>query len=112
MPRARVLFDHIFGLPASAESADPGYVLTYHETSDAMLAADALEARRAKEADSVPRYAPGSEWAARLRDMRAFHRWLYSEHMAYAVGRLDDPTYHQPVLDEDVLASYRRRRLN
>ena len=37
MPRARVLFDHIFALPATVGGDDPGYVLSYHETSDAML---------------------------------------------------------------------------
>ena len=107
MPRTRVLFDHIFSLPATIGGDDPGYVLFYYETSDAMLAPEILEARRAKEAAAVPRYAPGSDWALRLRDMRAFHRWLYSEHMAYAAGRLDDPGYHRVALNETVLASYR-----
>ena len=107
MPRARVLFDHIFALPATVGGDDPGYVLSYHETSDAMLPPRVIAARRAKEAAAVPRYSPGSDWALRLRDMRAFHRWLYSEHMAYAAGRLEDPGYHRPAVNQSWLESYR-----
>lgn len=111
MPRAKVLFDHIFALPARAGGSAPGYEVTYHGTSDASLSEETLLARRDKEARSVPRFAPGSEWAERLRDMRSFHRWLYREHGAYASNRLNDPSWHQPTLDADVLKSYRLRRL-
>ena len=109
MPRARVLFDHIFALPARADAPSPGYELTYVETADNLLSEVALSARRAKEAASVPRYAPCSPWARRLRDMRQFHAWMYHEHGAYAASRLTDPEWHRPSdLEASLLETYRR----
>ena len=57
---------------------------------DAMLPPRVIAARRAKEAAAVPRYSPGSDWALRLRDMRAPPLALLGAH-GYAAGRLEDP---------------------
>lgn len=105
MARVRAVFDHIFALPASEGDVAPGYVLTYYEESDA-LPADVLDARVRDEQAKAPRYAEGSEWRARLRDVRALHAWMNLDHGAYAARRLLDPEWHRPE-EGAALASYR-----
>jgi uncharacterized SAM-binding protein YcdF (DUF218 family) len=87
MPRTQMIFDWVFGLPP----ADPHYALDYHTVPDRGLTEAGLEARRAKE-------------AARMEDLRhtitciaslaALHRWLFTEHRAYAGGT--DPRSDAP----------------
>jgi uncharacterized SAM-binding protein YcdF (DUF218 family) len=87
MPRTRMVFDWVFGLPP----AEPPYSLDYHTLPDRGLTAAGLAARLAKE-------------AARMEDLRgtiprvtslaALHRWLFTEHRAYAAGA--DPSGDAP----------------
>jgi uncharacterized SAM-binding protein YcdF (DUF218 family) len=79
MPRTRMVFDWVFGLPP----ADPPYVLRYHTVPDRGLMAAGLEARRAKEAarmEDLHRTIP------RISSLAALHRWFFTEHRAYAAG--------------------------
>jgi hypothetical protein len=79
MPRTRMIFDWVFGLPP----ADPPYALDYHTVPDRGLTAAGLEARRAKEAarmEDLRRTIP------RIANLAALHRWLFTEHRAYAAG--------------------------
>jgi uncharacterized SAM-binding protein YcdF (DUF218 family) len=87
MPRTRMIFDWIFGLPP----ADPPYALDYHALPDRGLTAAGLEARRAKEAarmEGLRRTSP------HIASLAALHRWLFTEHRAYAAGA--DPSSDAP----------------
>ena len=87
MPRTRMIFDWVFGLPP----ADPPYTLDYHTLPDRGLTAAGLEARRAKEAarmEDLRRTIP------RITSLAALHRWLFTEHRAYAAGA--DPRVTRP----------------
>jgi hypothetical protein len=79
MPRTRMIFDWIFGLPP----ADPPYVLDYHTVPDQGLTEVRLEARRAKE---VARMEDLRLTIPRIANLAALHHWLFTEHRAYAVG--------------------------
>jgi hypothetical protein len=79
MPRTRMIFDWIFGLPA----ADPPSVLDYHAVPDHGLTEAGLEARRAKE---VARIGDLRRTIPRITSLAALHHWLFSEHRAYAAG--------------------------
>ncbi len=79
MPRTRMVFDWVFGLPP----AEPPYSLDYHTVPDAGLTGERLGARRAKEAarmEELRRTTP------RIASLAALHRWLFAEHRAYAAG--------------------------
>ena len=79
MPRTRMVFDWVFGLPP----ADPPYALYYHTVPDRGLTGERLEARLAKEAarvEGLRRTIP------RIPSLAALHRWLFTEHRAYAAG--------------------------
>src|SRR5918993_1906460 len=79
MPRTRLVFDWVFGLPP----ADPPYALDYHAVPDRGLTAAGLAARRAKEAARV---AELRRTIPRIASLAALHRWLFTEHRAYAAG--------------------------
>ena len=87
MPRTRMVFDWVFGLPP----AEPPYVLDYHTVPDRGLTQAGLEARRAKEAarmEGLRRTIP------RIASLASLHRWLFTEHRAYAAGA--DPLRDAP----------------
>ena len=87
MPRTRMVLDWVFGLPP----AEPPYALDYHTLPDRGLTDAGLEARRAKEAarmDGLRRTIP------RINSLAALHRWLFTEHRAYAAGA--DPSGDAP----------------
>jgi uncharacterized SAM-binding protein YcdF (DUF218 family) len=79
MPRTRMIFDWVFGLPP----ADPPYTLDYHTVSDQGLTEAGLDARRAKEA---ARMEDLHRIISRVSSLVALHRWLFTEHRAYATG--------------------------
>ena len=86
-PRTRMVFDWVFGLPP----AEPPYALDYHTVPDRGLTEAGLEARRAKEVarmESLRRTIP------RIASLAALHRWLFTEHRAYAAGA--DPSSDAP----------------
>jgi hypothetical protein len=79
MPRTRMIFDWVFGLPP----ADPPYTLNFHTVPDQGLTEVGIEARRAKEAarmEGLRRTIP------HIASLAALHRWLLTEHRAYAAG--------------------------
>ena len=87
MPRTRLVFDWVFGLPP----ADPPFVVGYHAVPDRGLTEAGLEARRAKEAARV---ADLRRTIPRTASLAALHRWLFTEHRAYAAGT--DPRSDAP----------------
>jgi uncharacterized SAM-binding protein YcdF (DUF218 family) len=94
MPRTSAIFQWVFGLDESSE-----YSLDFLSVLDVGLDADALAARRDREQASLQSLGPKIE---RLQTMRALHRWLYSEHTAYAT----QPHIARPVLDPALARSY------
>jgi uncharacterized SAM-binding protein YcdF (DUF218 family) len=83
MPRTEAIFRWIFGAPPVA-----GYSLSFESVPDVGLERSVLEARRAKERASLASLQPV------IRDHRALaavHRWLFTEHAAYAVGLQPKP---------------------
>lgn len=79
MPRTKMIFDWVFGLPP----AEPPYVLDYRTVPDRGLTVAGLEARRAKE---VARMEDLRHTIPRTTSLAALHRWLFTEHRAYATG--------------------------
>ncbi len=87
MPRTQMIFDWIFGL----SPAEPPYALDYHTVPDQGLTEAGLAARRAKEVarmDDLRRAIPC------ITSLGSLHRWLFTEHRAYAVGA--DPRSDAP----------------
>ncbi len=103
MPRTRAIFDKVFALPfgepgarggAGPVGCDEKYHLEYETVEDA-LPADALEARLAREAQSLAQWL---QTARRFRTLGELHRWLHFEHGAYATARLTkEPEKLDPV---------------
>ncbi len=79
MPRTRMIFDWVFGLPP----ADPPFTLDYHAVPDQGLTEVGMEARRAKEAERMEDL---RRTIPRIASLAALHHWLFSEHRAYAAG--------------------------
>jgi uncharacterized SAM-binding protein YcdF (DUF218 family) len=90
MPRAREIFDWVFGMAPSF------YSLEYDSTPNTAMEPTALEARRRKEAASLLHLQSTKRRITRLQDL---HVWLFSEHGAYA------PTGHIDTIG-DAVASY------
>ena len=97
------IFDKVFALPfgepgarggAGPVGCDEKYHLEYETVEDA-LPADALEARLAREAQSLAQWL---QTARRFRTLGELHRWLHFEHGAYATARLTkEPEKLDPV---------------
>lgn len=87
MPRTRAIFEWVYGL--SGGLGDGPYELDFEATPDDGLDAAALAARKEREQKSL-------ENVTRLRDsmktFEEFHRWLFTEHDAYAAGVKPHPT--------------------
>ena len=88
MPRTRMIFDWVFGLTPAV----PPYTVDYHAVPNLGLTKVGIEARRAKEEvrlESLHRLIP------RIGRLAAMHRFLFTEHQAYATGanpRSDAPS--------------------
>lgn len=83
MPRTRAIFEKVFAL--APEPAFGRYNLTFVEVPNDGVAADALAARKEKEAQALPGFRNNTAGMVSMRDM---HRFLFQKHMAYASGRL------------------------
>jgi hypothetical protein len=80
MPRTKVIFDWVFGLPGLTASA---YQLTYEETPNDGLSEEAVAGRVKKEQagiESVRRL------QAKITTLAQLHEFLYSRHDAYRAG--------------------------
>jgi uncharacterized SAM-binding protein YcdF (DUF218 family) len=86
MPRTRMVFDWVFGLPP----AEPPYALDYHTLPDRGLteAASRRGGRRRRRGWRTAPHHPAH------RQLAALHRWLFTEHRAYAAGA--DPRSDAP----------------
>ncbi len=79
MERTREAFEWVFGLKPS-----PGIVLGFEEAPDTGMDKELLELKRTRERKSLD----GLRKARKgIRTVKEFHRWLYSEHDAYAAGK-------------------------
>jgi hypothetical protein len=94
--RCEAAFQWIYGLQPRAVE----FELSFAAAPDVGMGEEALQARRSREAESLRALEP----LARLyRDVETFHRWLYSEHKAYAARWIEQPP---PPLTGPVLETY------
>jgi hypothetical protein len=94
MPRTEALFRWIFRLTP----ADDSYQLHFQSVPDVGMEMEILQARRQKEAESLRQVAM---LAQQYTTLASFHRWLFTQHAAYAVEK---PAQKQA--DELLLRSY------
>jgi len=85
LPRAQCIFEHIFGIDAPAQP----YQLHFAGTPDTGYRAEALAARRLREEQSLATWRQSLQ---RLPSLAALHRWLFTQHTAYATGKESDST--------------------
>lgn len=83
MPRVKEIFQWVYELPVQGLKQD--YQLKFMPVADANenLDDDALTKRREKEAKGLVRM---KQLRQKLTTIEAFHRWLFTEHGAYAVA--------------------------
>lgn len=79
LPRTQTIFEWIFQLSSPAEP----YRLTFEAVPDIGITAMALQARQAREHASLQTV---FHLRSRLTTLPDVHRWLYTEHAAYAIG--------------------------
>lgn len=104
MPRTTAIFDAVFALPSAAK-VPSGYSISYVDVGDAGMASEAMEGRYEREAASL------IGWRATLarkgfKTLGDLHAWLYSEHSAYAAGRVTAALPPPPPLPPHILATY------
>lgn len=83
LARAEAVFRWVFGLEGSLHS----YTLDFESVPDQGIPAEALAARKEKERRSLTQLQPAIE---KIDTVVAFHRWLFTEHKAYAAGKTLD----------------------
>jgi uncharacterized SAM-binding protein YcdF (DUF218 family) len=81
LPRTEAIFRWIYGLD---DPKPGGYQLTFKSVSDSGIPEKALEARVRREKRSLLQL---EENRKKIRSMKQLHRWLFSEHAAYAGWR-------------------------
>lgn len=96
LARTEAVFDWVFGL--TPRPVD--YYLQFRAAPNAGLEPDAIAARAAKEADGLKTVQQRSR---ELTCLREFHRWLFTQHGAYAMALLDAP---RQALDARVSETY------
>lgn len=78
MPRTEAIFRWVYGM-------DPAqFDLTFEAVPDQGIEASVLQARREREAQSLERL---QETMRHVTTLMQLHRWLFSEHHAYAIER-------------------------
>ena len=77
--RTQAIFDRIFALPPFREP----WQLTFEAVPNVGIAGDSLQARSDRERASLLKF---QTLRARFTTLAAVHRWLYTEHSAYALG--------------------------
>ncbi len=96
MPRTRAIFEWVFGLSVT----NPPYTLEFAAASDEGLDPAMLRVRHAKEAEGLQRLLPLTQHIRTLPDL---HRFLFTQHDAYAVARF---TYTRPTAEKSVRDMY------
>lgn len=102
MARTRAVFGHVFAVPPRDGEPPTSYSLEFFEVDD-RLERDVMEARLAKEALAVPKFASGGPWQSATPTLRALHEWIHQENTAYASKRLLEE--RRPI-DPELLKSY------
>lgn len=77
MPRTKAIFEWLYGLDHQGGK----YQLTFDPVPDIGIAAADLQARVAKEAESLRQFLKNT---ATIHTLQACHQWLFTEHAAYA----------------------------
>lgn len=80
MPRTRAIFEWLYGL----DSSHVNYHLSFVAVPDIGIAPADLQARMDKEAHSLQQFQNN---VVGIENLRACHRWLFTEHAAYAAER-------------------------
>lgn len=83
LPRTEAIFRGVYGLPDDARGTN--FDLEFLATPNAGLTPGELLARTEREQASLTHWL---SLAPSFRDLADFHRWLFTEHGAYAVGRV------------------------
>jgi hypothetical protein len=96
MARCEAAFRWVYALRPQAVE----FELSFEAVPDVGMREEALQARQKREAESLRALEP---LARRYTDVEAFHRWLYSEHKAYAARSIVEPS---PQLTGPVLETY------
>ena len=86
MQRTQHVFEHVFSVPGSGLHK-PNTSLEFIQCESGLEAA-VEQQRLAKERESVPKFAPDSNWQEATPDLEALHLWLHRQNMAYSVARL------------------------
>jgi hypothetical protein len=108
MPRTRVIFETIFGLPiASGAPSATGqeYSLSFEEV-EAHLPENILEARLLKESLALSEF--DLQTRSKFSNLPELHGWLFMQHDAYSAGRNGHP-FRKPgknVVSEELLKTY------
>ncbi|MDB9528841.1 YdcF family protein [Oscillatoria sp. CS-180] len=80
LPRVEAIFNWIFGI---SDARNP-YQLTFEAVPNIGISLDVLETRRQREAASLQQV---EDLRSHLTTLAEIHRWLYTEHEAYAVSK-------------------------
>jgi hypothetical protein len=83
MPRTQAIFQWIFGLEGSHGDDRKYYQLDFESVTDDGIEKEMLQARKKREKASLKHVL---KMQKTIRDLKAFHRWFYTEHKAYAVA--------------------------
>lgn len=86
MPRTRAIFEKVFSLGPKPTSGN--YNLSFIDVPNDGLPQDVVASRKDRELQSVKEFHQNT---AQMRTMRDLHRFLFSEHLAYASKRLLEP---------------------
>lgn len=79
MPRTKAIFEWLYSLDCQGSN----YQLTFDPTPDIGIADADLQARVNKEAESLSQFQKNT---ATIHTLQACHRWLFTEHAAYATS--------------------------
>ena len=79
LPRTKSIFQWVYGL----EIDSTHYQLNFESVTDESIDRQMLQARKEKERESLEQLSPIKRQVKTLQD---FHKWLFSEHGAYAAS--------------------------
>lgn len=93
MARTQEAFRWVYAL---AGAGGP-YDLHFEEVTDAGIDGEVIAARRRKEQDGLEKL---QQMTTGIKTLPDFHRWLFSEHTAYAFGAEQAVTLAEPATRE------------
>jgi len=104
MPRTMAIFDFVLGLPRYTGAMSEPYSVEYRAAPAGITDEHVLQVRKERESSSLDSFT--TSVAPVMKSMQEMHRWLFTQHKAYAASRLLVKNKKDDAVSVELLKTY------